>query len=73
MEHLEGSARAVVVVGSKKVSLGGQADIFHADLLSPADEIGEIEIKRQALFARVLVGFGREEAHVVDIGSEGRR
>ena len=41
MEDFERSSGSVVVVGVEKFGLGDEGLCFEADLLSPADEVGE--------------------------------
>lgn len=70
MEDFEGSTGSLLVVAAQEFSLGCEADFLEADLISPANEVGEEDVEGEVLVAGVLVGFRWEEAHVVGVGAE---
>lgn len=70
MEDFESTSRSLVVISAEEFGLGGEVDFVEADLISPADEIGEEDVEGEVLLAGVLVGLGREKARVVGIGTE---
>ena len=68
MDHFECPACAFAVVGVEKVGLSDERFCLKANLISPADEIGEVNIEGEILMAGILVGFGWKEALVLEIG-----
>lgn len=51
--------------------LGEVGNGVESDLAAPLDEVGEMNVGGEVLVAGVLVSFGRKEAEVVGVGTEG--
>lgn len=70
MEDFEGGVCAFGIGEIEEVALGCERFCFEADLLGPVDEVGEMEVEGEVLVTGVLVGFGREEALVLEVGAK---
>ncbi len=71
MEHFEGPSGPFSVIGSEELCLGDEGFGFKTDLISPTDEVREVDVEGEILMAGVLVGFGWEKALMLEVGSEG--
>ena len=70
MKDFERPTSSFEIIRSEEFSLSDQAFCLQSDFLTPFDQIGKINVESEVLLARVLVGVGRKEAHVVSIGTE---
>ena len=55
MEHFEGPSGAFAVIGSEKLCLGDEGFGFEPDLISPTDEVWEVDVEGEILMTGVLV------------------
>lgn len=71
MEHFEGPSGAFSVIGSEKLCLGNEGFGFEPDLISPPDEVREVDVEGEILMTGVLVGFGWGKTLMLEVGSQG--
>ena len=71
MEHFEGRSGTFSVIGSEKLCLGNEGFGFEPDLVSPTDEVWEVDVEGEILMTGVLVGFGWEKTLMLEVSSQG--
>ena len=71
MEHFEGRSGALGVICSEKLCLGDEGFGFKPDLISPTDEVREVDVEGEILMTGVLVGFGWGKTLMLEVGSQG--
>ena len=71
MEHFEGPTGTFSVIGSEKLCLGDEGFGFEPDLISPTDEVWEVDVEGEILMTGVLVGFGWGKTLMLEVGSQG--
>ena len=71
MEYFEGRSGPFSVIGSEELCLGDEGFGFKPDLISPTDEVREVDVEGEILMTGVLVGFGWKKSLMLEVGSQG--